>query len=278
MNRFKGYKIASDSISKVEEILKKARENVSLAAKEEYHRLLSDEIATVHDDIILGVRERPFCSILNLAVDSLNKRIITAETRNYIVEHNLKSFVTIIPDKKDKTTYVMWNSANALLEDAFASTEGIEDYSFYLDVGDAVEDSQEERKRKWGQLEKKQEGLPSMLNASLTSTVDVDTSMLVFEDKDVRASIRARHHIMNQYLQAYSFGEPVHPSTLMRYTDFVLERSLSERGEVDMEETKAKLLTILPDIELSVIQMDPNAPVITTIEPTDKEEFENEQV
>jgi len=258
MNHFKGYKANVREIAQIERILKEAKSNIASAAREEYHRLLSDEITIICDDISLGIRERPNCSLLNLAIEVLNQKIFQTETKGIHTEYNLCSAVSLIPDSEDDCTYIIFNSANPILEEAFAVTNGVEDFSFDLDERNA-ENTQSDRSKKWGVLEKRYIDSPILLNTTFTSQMTVDTSVLCFEEKDVRASIRARHQAMNQYMREYAAGREIHPSELMRYMDFALGKAVSEQGEADMEEMKAKLMSILPDIAVDVITKDPTA-------------------
>ena len=78
MSQFLGYRIKSTNIKKLETILLAAKLNLKEAAKSEYHRLLSEEITEIFDDIILGVIERPNCPIIDVAVNQLNTRISQA--------------------------------------------------------------------------------------------------------------------------------------------------------------------------------------------------------
>ena len=258
MNKFNGYKVETSSAAKIEKILERAKENISLAAKEEYHRFLSEEISILCDNIALGICQRPNVSLLNAGIDILNQKIALAETRGLDTEYNLCSAVSIIPD--GKSTFLIFESRNVLVEAAFSHTKGIEDYSFSLDDKE-MDVTQQERSKKWTQLESKYKNKPILLKSALTTPVTIDTSMLVFCNKSERAEALARYQVMNRCIQQYSCGADIKPHELMRYFDLALIKTVTEQGELDIAESAAKLITILADIDLELIERDPNAPI-----------------
>ena len=266
MSRFHGYKINTTNISKVEKLLYDARCNLALAEAEEYHRLLSDELNHLITDISLNVVPRPEVSILDAAVNILNGKIQQAETMNLGTEYDLRSGVSVMPDKDDKCVYLIFNASNASLEEAFAETEGIEDFT--VEISESTENTESTRARKWGELQQRYRDKPILLNAALTTTVKVNPNLLRLDDKETRATVRARHHVMGHYMQMYSGGREIQPAQLMYITDLALTRLVTPEGTAEMEQKKDQLMTILTDVSLEDIMRDPKAPVPSETSPT----------
>lgn len=265
MSKFRGYKIDTTNICRIEAILDDAKKNIAAAAKEEYHRLLSDILNELCTDISLHVIDRPNIPVLDAAVNILNQKITQTENLNLGTEFDLRSGTSIIPDKDDKCIYIIFNAANPLLEDAFAATKGILDFTVEMD--ESVEHAENERVRKWMKLQKRMQDTPILMHATLTSTIEVDKTLLRFDPKKDRATERARHHLMNRYMQMYSGGQQIQPQDLMRVMDQAMSRLLSETGEADMRMVEAQLMDILTEIDLETVILNPKSAIAEAQQP-----------
>lgn len=259
MKQFHGYRIKTTNIGTVENTLRAAKRNLAEASKEAYHRFLGEEIAELVDDVTLNIRQRPNISILDAAVKILNEKVSAAESRSTMTEYDLRSRATIIPDKT--YTYLLFIASNPTLEKAFADTAGIEDYSVGLDPNAENTGEDSVRAKKWERLCKRTEEAPSLLIAPLTSQIKVDPSILVFPDKETRASIRARRTLTSRYLNQYASGEKIMQDQLMPLLDKALERILSEEATEQLEQMKNQLCNMLIDITMDLVMRDPNAPI-----------------
>ena len=258
MQQFHGYRIKSTNIETVEKTLRAAKENLAEAAKEAYHRFLGEEVAELVDDITLGIRQRPGISILDAAIQQLNQRVSTAENLSTMTEYDLRSGVTIIPDKG--YTYLLFTAANPTLEKAFADAQGIEDYT--VGLGPNAENTEEgsARAKKWERLCKRTTDNPALLTATLTSKINVDPSILVFPDKEMRAGIRARRNLTSRYLNQYACGQEIKREQLMPLLDKALERILSDDASEQLRQMTERLSNILIDITPELIMKDPSSP------------------
>lgn len=257
MREFHGYRIKSTNITEVERTLRAAKMNLAEAAKEEYHRMLSEEVAELVDDVTLGVKPRPNITILDAAVNILNEQVSNAENIGTGTEFDLRSGVTIIPDKG--YTYMLLSVSNQALEPAFAGTEGIEPYTVGLGMTDGS-DEQDARSKKWERLYKRSESNPSLLTASLTTMIQVDPKLLTFPDKKERASIRARRNLTSRLLNQYACGREIKSDRLMPLLDRALARILTDETSAVLVQMTEQLMSILVDIDIDLITKDPNAP------------------
>lgn len=271
MPGFHGYRIKSTNITEVERILRLAKANLAEASKEEYHRMLSEEIAELIDDITLGIKPRPDIPILDAAVNILNEQVSNAENYGTGTEYDLRSGVTIIPDKG--FTYMLLTVSNPALEPAFAGTEGIELYTVGIGMpGDGK--VQDAKNKKWERLYKRNEAAPSLLTASLTTMIQVDTSLIVFPDKATRANVRARRNLTSRLLNQYACGREIKSDRLMPLLDRALERILSNETSDTLSQMSDQLMNVLIDIDLELITKGPDTPPKQSFCNTEKSETE----
>lgn len=275
MSRFWGYRIKSVNINQVESILKNAKAKIAEAASEEYHRLLGIEIATLIDDITLNIQQRPNIPIFNAAINVLNEKISRAEAIGTGTEYDLRTGVTIIPDKG--YTYLMLTASNSSLIPAFESTEGIENYTVDFSIKDKTEE-QSARSKKWERLWKRNEDSPAILTSSLTTQIKPDPNKLTFPSKLDRASDRARHTITSRLLNQYACGQEIKPAQLMPLLDLALERILDDDIQRELDITIDNLCRILLDISLEITMKDPREPLTTgKNEPTPQKPEKNNE-
>lgn len=260
MQKIHGYRFKGGTAFCVEQILLKAKENIRQAAQEEYHLLLSDEICQLIDDVAMNLRPRPDTSILEAAVEALNRRILEAENFNTGTEYDLRSGVQVIPDD-DGYTYFIFTASNPLLETAFASTPGIEDYTVAIQPSETDDNSPTEQPVKWDALEKRYGGSSPILSANLTSQVELDPSLLWIVDKRERAASRARRHLTTILLNRYACGKEIPNNQLLPMMDKALSRLLYEEENGELQRITDELTCILPDYDLAFIQKPPSAKV-----------------
>lgn len=256
MGMFLGYRIKSTNISRVASILQKAKANLYEGAMEEYHRLLSEEIAGVVDDITLNLMQRPPHPILDEAVSRLNAQIERAETLGTGTEYDLRAGVTVIPDKA--YTYLMLTVSNPSLVEVFAKTEGIEDYTVDMTV-EKENDVPSERAAKWEGLRKACGSGSISFTAALTNRMTVDTGRLTFISKESRAMDRARWNMTARLMNSYAGGQEIRGEQLMPTLDKALLRLTDCEAEA-MRDMADRLTATLIDIDLDLVTKDPRQP------------------
>lgn len=253
MGMFLGYRIKSTNISRVASILQKAKENLYEGAMEEYHRLLSEEIAGVVDDITLNLMQRPPHPILDEAVRRLNAQIERAETLGTGTEYDLRAGVTVIPDKT--YTYLMLSVSNPSLVEVFAKTGGIEDYT--VDMTAERENSvPSERAAKWESLRKACGNGGVSFTAALTNRMVVEPERLTLIPKEDRAMDRARWNMTARLMNSYAGGQEIHGEQLMPILDKALLRLTDCESEA-MAEMSRRLAATLIDISMDLVTKDP---------------------
>lgn len=254
MEQFNGYKIATTNIRQVERILNAARERIHQVCKEEFHRLLAAEVAEFVDNIALNITDRPNIPILDAASQNLFNKIRFAEMNALPLEYNFASSVQIMPDRD--AVYLMFNSLNPNIREAFASTDSIENFAVDLEPNAFGEETpvQSERSKKWMALRKKYEQAP-VLMANFSQSLDIDKNLLsgYLQDKKERAAIRARREMQARLFNMYAFGKEVPHYQLMSVLDHTLNKILDEDAEKEIIALEQKLIAILPDITIEMI-------------------------
>lgn len=259
-----GYRIKTTNISRVEHILKTARNALHKAAIEEYHRMLAEDIAEIVDDVTLNIRQRPQGKILDAAIQLTNERISRAEATGNGTEYDLRVGVTIVPDRG--YTYLMLSASNDVLVRAFANVPGIEDYTFSeTDDRDVVT----EKEAKWEELYKRYNGDTPMMNAALTTQLSVDIEKLVYPSKLERAQTRARRSLTSRILNQYACGQEIKSGQLMPLMDKALAMVCTPAMQEELEAMTAQLSTTLIDITNDIVMRDTTAAVSNDSEETE---------
>lgn len=257
---FLGYYIKSTEIKFVSEILNKARTNVRDMAISEYHKLLSLELTELIDNIILNIESRPQGTIFDEGIRRLHKRISYTEYKNIGTEYDLRTSVSLFPDKEK--TYILLHCSNPSLVEAFAKTEGIEDYTIQ-DSGSAVlnelDEEQENRIMKWDEI-RKQDMLP--MSVMLTTQMTADIDLCEFASPLTRADIRARRAMLTRLLNAYGCEEEIPKTQLMPLLDMSLSSLLKPEITNAISSAKAQLAQTLIPITKDVLLFDPSNPII----------------
>lgn len=254
MNKFSGYKIDSTNIRKIEAVLLQAKLKIKEAAEAEYHRLLSKEISSLVDDVALGVIKRPECPLFDAAINSLNERISNTENLGISTEYDLRSAVSIVPDKKE--TFLIFTASNPVLEEAFESTPGIIPYTFDLD-----EEEASERAVKWKSLQKSYGDKPFVFTPVLTSRMEASVDKVEFETVKERALTRAIHNVTSKILNMYAAGKTIPNNRLLDYLDQAMTASTSEKYKQEILDRENELLSILPEITKELVMSDPRKPI-----------------
>lgn len=253
--RLNGYRAKATSLNDICQILKRAKANIAEAEQEEFHRLLSEEVTFFVDNISVGAIPRPEGAILDAALASLREKIHQSEIRGIPSEYNLNTLATVIPGTSldQEYTYFLFSSENPLLREAFAATEGIEEYGVDLDHPDPKNAEATMRAEKWNQLNAlATDG--STIRISLTSPIgSPDLDKLSFADVQERAEDLARHNVVQRYMSIYACGKEIKPVELMTIMDRSLLRCLSEEGKEAIKEKQIALEHILPVITKDLI-------------------------
>lgn len=264
---FLGYRIQSTSLVKLEKILSLAKRNIFYAATNEYHRMLSETICELIDDITLGIRQRPNRSILEEATEILNDTISRAEIGGMGTEYDMRVMISLIPDTK--YTYIILSVSNEKLLEAFETTEGIEAYKVSSEAEQAGDHS--EAAHKWDELRKRCEEKPSIFSANLTNRLNVNPDKLKYDSPLSRAKVRARQNMTSRLLNQYACGKEIQSAQLMPLLDKALLRLMDDDIQQDVNAMVSRLAMTLIDITPEIVQQDPRQAVAEVAQPTPKE-------
>ena len=255
LEKLRGYRIKSTNINRINRILQAAKTNIQMAANEEFHRLLCEEITELVDNIALGIVERPQDrTILQAALDRLMDKVRFAEGNNLSMEYNLRTAIQIFPDK-DATYFLFFG--NVIFEEAFAMTQGIEDYTVEIEVSDTTETVLSEKAVVWNRLQSEYKDNPSILCGNFNLNLNIDESLLIFPDVKDRAEERARQNLTSRYMNMYSLGRQIDPQDLMPVMDRALIRLMDDESKEQLDIMTAQLRQILPEITLDMIRPAP---------------------
>ena len=251
--KFEGYRIKTVNICRLEKWLAEVRTQTTAAASEEYHRMLSEEVQHLIDNIAINAVPRPECSILTAATEMLNERIRNAEGINAPIEYNLSSAVSMFPEKD--YIYILLEAHNEVIREAFASNPVVEDYSFKLD--EPKDDIPTERMKKWEAIRQRDSAI---LRAILTTPLQLNKSLLHFDDKNIRATEIARQNLTNRYVNLYAGGKQLPPEKQMLIIEQAFLRACSPDADYEIAQMRERLMQILPDITLELIEPETAAP------------------
>jgi hypothetical protein len=274
LKEIQGYKITGVNIKRIFNILDKAREAVREMETEVYNKLLAIEITELVDDVSTRSIQRPEIPIIDAAIGILNEKIrfagMGADT-----EYNLEVSANVLTDGKD--TYIILRAKNKELIEAFeGSSPEILDYSVEAPKNYILGDEPKPTAitKKWNELRDRY-GDNLMLTAAsviLSGPVQVDMARLYFASPAERATTRARRAVANRLLSLYAGGKEIPPYKLMEYMENAFAALLSEESEYAIKEAESRLITILPNITLDMIKLDPRAPILTEPEKPDEAE------
>lgn len=245
--KFEGYRIKTINVCRLEKWLNDVKKAIAAAAKEEYHRMLSEEVQHLVDNIAINAVRRPESSILIAATEILNERIRAAESINAPIEYNLSSAVSMLPEKD--YIYILLDAHNETIREAFASDPAVEDYSFELD--EPKDDVPTERMKKWENLRQKD---AVVMRVMLTTQLQLDKSMLHFDDKNTRATEIARQNLTSRYVNLYAGGKQIPPEKQMMIVEQAFLRACAPDADYEIAQMRERLMQILPDITLEMIE------------------------
>lgn len=262
MGQFLGYRTKTTNIRKVENILRIAKANLREAAETEYHRMLSQEICELVDDITLGIVQRPNFPLLEAATNLLNEKIGRAEMASSGTEYDLRTSVSIIPDRQ--YTYFILVVSNPALEEAFRKSPDIEDYR--VTEEELRNDVRTAAAAQWDELRKRCDNAPSLLSATLTNRMTVNPERLEFESPIVRAMTRARRNLTSRILNQYACGKEIQSTQLMPMLDKALAKLMDEDIQAELDESAAHLAGNLVSITMELVMHDPRKPAEQTFD------------
>jgi len=262
MGQFLGYRTKTTNIRRVEEVLRTAKAKLREAAEAEYHRMLSQEVCELVDDITLGITQRPDIPLLEAAANLLNDKIGRAEMVSSGTEYDLRTCVSIIPD--EQYTYFILTVSNPALEETFRGSPGIEDYR--VSEEEVRNDVRTAAAVKWDELRKRCGNAPSLLAATLTNRMTVDPEKLEFESPIARAKTRARRNLTSRILNQYACGKEIQRAQLMSMMDKALTRLMDEDMQAELEESAIRLAPNLINITMELILHDPREPAAQTFD------------
>ena len=264
MIEIRGYKIKGASLIRLESVFKEARQAIYEATKEEYHRMLSAEVADIVDDVAMGLMPRPGMPILAIAEKELQERIDRSGL-GFDTEYNLKATVAVMTDGKD--TYLILYAKNAEIIHAFENSSksgALINFNLVHDdrLMTGIDRVETPESKKWEHLKEIYGDNVSQtgITANLSAQVRLDVELLAFPTIAERAQERARYDYTNRMLAQYSVGREIHPHKLMRLTDQALAATITEDGEEEIERMTIHLASMLPSITLELITArNPNA-------------------
>ena len=252
MYAIKGFRVPKVSLNKAETILNEIKKRVNVLANKRYNELLSREIESTVDNIVLGNIPQPKeQSIFDASVESLNKKIASATARRDNTEYNLSCSANLLLYEND--TYVEICALNEMYDKVYEDIEGIEDFSV-VDDGSLIP-AADPKYEVWKDIiaKYKHETVFTMRLYPVSGMKKPEFSDLHFNSVEVRSEVSARHFIANVLLGGYSCGEQIQPYQLMELMDYALMRSSDAALSSSLKSRKNELMRILPEITEEMI-------------------------
>lgn len=251
-----GFQLETQNAAAIELAISSILDAVTKQGTTHYHKLLSEEVQTLIDDISLNILQRPTdLSLLEVAKKELDAKIAYATGRLLPTRYNLYASVQIM--LMDSQTYIKFQSSTPLYKSALSKVKGLTSYS-YDSRGST---GQEERGETWNKLMEKYAGQNApacTVQLFPRGPIDVDPAMLKFDSPLQRARIIARHNLTNQLLGMYGSGKEIPPYKLMQYMDLALEDLTQQNIKREMQNMVAHLQTILINITTALVTETPN--------------------
>ena len=250
----KGYKLIGKDVVRLDEALNEIKELIHDCAEKQYYCLLSQEIETMVDEIVLGRTKEPQNSIFDEAVDKLNRRIGVSMAKSLDTEYNLSAGANVFTHNGG--IYIELCTKNLSYVEALAKAKTVKEYHVEQvneQLGMHPEDAS--RYKTWKAIMDEYSDT-SILNIRLYPCKKLNKpefSQLSFCSKEERAEKFARYRVSDILLGNYACGENIPPEKLMEYMDCVLSR-LTEApviAQIDVE--KQHLMTLLPEITEDMI-------------------------
>ncbi len=216
------------SLNEIEEVLAKIKKKIDKIAKEEYGKLLGEETALLCDNISLNILQRnDNVPLIYVARDKVDEKIKKMNLMGASFKYNFTVYIHVMQYEGD--TYFKVTCLNKAFLKAFHLSV-LKDFS--LNESECRDESNH-KTIVWEKLHAVYAN-SSPLTVNFTPSVEYDREKVVFPSIKERASMHARHSILNRLLNQLGGGQQIPPYLLMPYMDQALER-LTTDSELSFE-------------------------------------------
>lgn len=266
---FYGFKIDTKNFDRIDQAIADMKVAIREKAQKQYTQLLSEEIETYTDEVIMGMHDNEKIeSIYESAMALLNKKIAVAIAKGFDTQYNFSVAINIFSYNKE--VYIQAATYNRGLFEAMKTIKSvrIED----LTVDEATEQQiREKRYSLWENIVKQYQDHSCMIVKMFPLNNPFDKpefDKMKFNTPIHRAEIHARHRLINQYLSMYAGGGDIPPQKLMDYLDQAYLKAAGPEAKEPIENYKSNLLQFLPVInkEIVMTKLNSESPVKTQID------------
>lgn len=227
------------------------RKIVANESQKLYNSLLAEEIASLTDEVTLGITtvNKGF-TILSAAVERLNKKIARSSTANTVTEFNFKTNVFVY--EFEGKYYAEIDTVQKSFAEEIKKNVNTADFIGFTEMEKSNETSVSNNQMLWQKIRKEYSEQKQPFVCKICPVRDMFVkpkfSELKFPSECDRAYSIAMHQLENELLTQYSFGEKIEPSQLMPLMDKVLARlvedDIQDKLAVLSKEVKNKLVNI----------------------------------
>ena len=219
-----------------------------------YEKLVKWQVERIVDEIALNQIRRPEqCSILDMAIKEVQRRIVYAEKRMQCTEFNLYIGIQMLIGRLNNKPiiYLKMTCPNDIYSKQLKTIPELVPYDIYESD---LSDKHSEKKDFWEMLMEKYSST-TPLTATLINygELAIDPEKLSYCIPEERAKEIAKEKILNQLLAAYACDQEIPPNKLMEYTLHSMER-LNYKDIKNMIEHEQEVLNqILPVIDTDLV-------------------------
>ena len=219
-----------------------------------YEKLVKWQVERIVDEIALNQIRRPEqCSILDMAIKEVQRRIVYAEKRMQCTEFNLYIGVHVLIGKSNNKPiiYLKMICPNDIYSKQLKTIPELVPYDIYESD---LQDKHSEKNHFWEMLIEKYSST-TPLTATLINygELTIDPEKLSYRIPEERAKDIAKEKILNQLLAAYACDQEIPPNKLMEYTLQSMGRLNYKDIKNMIENEKDVLKQILPEIDMDLV-------------------------
>lgn len=251
----KGYLLKDvQQVADLETILYQMRHVIVERAAIAYEKLVKWQVERIVDEIALNQIKRPDqCSILDMAVNEVRRRILYAEQKMQSTEFCLYYGVQVLVGKAGSSPaiYLKVVCPNDIYSKWLKKIPEL----FPYDINeDDLKVKNGEKKAFWESVEEKyQTDIPLTSSLLQYELLTLHPDKFQYRAPEERAADIAREKVMNQLLSAYACDNQIPPNKLMEYTLQAYDRMKYAHSMEVYEFEKANLEKILPEINFNMV-------------------------
>ena len=251
-----GYKLEGCELRSLEDELNRIQKKIDKILKKPTSKLLSEEVEFYVDQLALcNLNREEFgdASVLEIAKDSLGRKLEVAKKMQTDSKYNLSCFAYVFTLKD--ATYLDVHCKCSEFLSAFDKSNLAK---FGLSEREAV-DENNAKTCIWNEIFRNYKHTADPLSVNFVPNLpELIDEKLTFRTPAERAQDIAIYNITNRYISHLTGGQQVSPIELMYVLSAAQERLTTEEGKQFINEDKATLLPILPNITNELINLHPS--------------------